>query len=79
MNADMPPEIVITTTKVETIKVEGYVVQIVARLLARRDGKNPDDDIRGFGTLAHIEEPKNRVWWGYRNEARNLLVNTFRP
>lgn len=85
MDASTEPEItvspqIIVERPAEKYSVREVAIEQIARLLARADGKNPDDDWRmGNGTMltVHCEGDACRVWYGYREKAETLLRQAF--
>lgn len=80
MDATPPVIVEIVTTERHDLKEE--VIEQVARLLCRADGKEPDDDIRLVGgnfQTVHIPFPANRRWNQYREAAVARLQQLFGP
>jgi hypothetical protein len=82
MDSQSPPMIIETVTT-ERHDIREEVIEHVARLLCRADGKNPDEDVRlvnggtGFQTV-HIPFPANLRWNAYREQAVERLRSLFR-
>jgi hypothetical protein len=78
---DASPPVIIETVTTERHDIKEEVIEHVARLLCRADGKNPDEDIRlvngGFQTV-NIPYPMNMRWNVYREQAVDKLRTIFR-
>jgi hypothetical protein len=79
---DASPPIIIETVITERHDVREEVIEHVARLLCRADGKSPDGDIRVQANMVftvHIPYPMNQPWYAYRDKAIEKLSNLFAP
>jgi hypothetical protein len=80
MDAQAPPMIVeIQTTVKHDLKAE--LIEHVARLLCRADGKDPDHDWRmGDGTMLSVAVPypDNLEWARYKSKAEERLRELFK-
>lgn len=79
MDAQEPPMIV-EIQKTERHDIKAEVVEYVARLLCRADGKNPDQDWRqGDGVMLSVAVPypANLTWYAYREKAEARLRELF--
>lgn len=77
---DASPPVIIETVTTERHDVREEVIEHVARLLCRADGKSPDGDIRNQGNVmlpVNIPYPMNRTWYSYRDAAIVKLRSLF--
>jgi hypothetical protein len=82
MDAQQPPTIIEIPVPSEKHDLKKELIEHVARLLCRADGKNPDQDIRasedGTRFLAlHLPYPDNLQWSRYRDKAEARLKEIF--
>lgn len=79
---DAAPPAIIEIVKTEKHDVRAELVEYVARLLCRSDGKDPDRDKRvtaeGHFQTVHLPYPMNLTWYAYRDKAEELLQTLFR-
>lgn len=74
-----PPPAIIETVTTERHDVREEVIEHVARLLCKADGKNPDEDVRmvnGGMQTVHLLHPAR--WNSYRLQAEDMLRALFR-
>ena len=73
---------IIETVTTERHDIREEVIEHVARLLCRADGKNPDRDIRqsdadvnglSYFNTVYISPPANLLWNAYRDRAIEAL------
>jgi hypothetical protein len=79
MDANNPP-VIIETVTTERHDIREEVIEHVARLLCRADGKNPDGDVRHQGSMmltVNTPYPMNQPWYAYRDKAAEKLGSIF--
>lgn len=80
---DAQPPAIIETVTTERHDIREEVIEHVARLLCRADGKNPDEDIRMGNVMTsmqtvNIPYPAYLRWNSYREPALEKLRALFR-